>query len=291
MSNEPAFGPYDSALGDADSANAELGWFWPADPAASELDFRLDDFEPADAASKLAAEAFWPDDLTVMAKHHTVPHGSHTFVVAHDRSMTWGIPGDPQVVAIMVARDLSLDTFTFESTYHATVAFAQNWLIERGCPPGPIAQVDGNFMKPADDLTVQIEQQIRESGARYEVLASETSDFDPCETWTLTRDSSTDQAPIRVFLEEGDADAHTYTMREGAFADEGAARSWLDDRSGPLPEPPEYSDHNGAVVRARVARIALARSTGASATRGAGLDTSRTPPPGPAQRPGQGPLL
>ncbi|WP_405988384.1 glycosyl hydrolase [Streptomyces sp. NBC_00986] len=267
MTNGHPFGPYDFEPNDTDSAYPEQG-SWPTDPAADELDFRLDDFEPADTASERAEEAFWPGDLTVLARHHTTPYGSHSFVVAHDRSITWGIPGDPQVVAIVVARDLSLNTFTFESAYHATVAFAQNWLIERGCPPEQITQVDGNFMKPADDLTVRIEQQIRESGARYEILASHTSDFDPCETWTLTRDSSSDQAPIRVFLEEGDVDAHTYTMREGAFADEDTARNWLEDRSNPLPQP-AYRDEAAALR----AGVALTRSAGVSALPKTGLDT------------------
>ncbi|MET7571248.1 glycosyl hydrolase [Streptomyces sp. NPDC005492] len=280
MTNEPAFGPYGFEPDDAESANAGQG-FWPGDPTADELDFRLGDFVPADAASERAEEAFWPGDLTVMAKHHTAPHGSHSFVVAHDRSMTWGVPGDPQVVAIVVAQDLSLNTFTFESTYHATVAFAQNWLIERGCPPEPIAQVDGNFMRPVDDLTVRIEQQIRESGARYEVLASQTSDFDPCETWTLTRDSSTDQAPIRVFLEEGDPEAHKYTMREGAFADEDTARDWLEDRSSPLPQPPAYRDEAAALR----AGVALTRSAGVRALPKAGLDARPAPSVQTARQP------
>ncbi|MFD5675824.1 glycosyl hydrolase [Streptomyces sp. NPDC127040] len=245
------------------------------------LDFRLDEFEPADVDSEYAEQRFWSGDLTVLAEHHTTPNGSHSYVVAHDGSVTWGVPGEPQVAAIKVARDLSLNTFTFESTYHATVSFAQNWLIEQGCPPERINRVGEDFMKPADDLTVRIEQQIRESGARYEVLDNQTSDFDPCETWTLTRDSNAAQSPIRVFLEEGDYDAHTYTMREGAFADEDAARHWLDDRSSPLPQPPEYRGEAAALRT----RAALTRSAGASSIPKAGLNARGTPSAGTAQRP------
>ncbi|MEW1660596.1 glycosyl hydrolase [Streptomyces sp. NPDC093707] len=256
------------------------------DSLGSAFDFGLGEFTPADAASEEAVERFRPGDLTALAQHHSTPN---SFVVAHDRSATWGIPGAPQVVAIAVARDLSRSTFTLETSYHATVPFAQNWLVERGCPPERIVLRGNDYLKPADDLTLQVEQQIRESGTRYEVLDTHTSDLGPCEAWTLVHDSSAGQAPVRVFHEEWDYDAGSYTMREGAFADMGAARSWLDERSGPLPEPPEYSDHNGAVIRARIARIALARSVGA-ATPQAGSDASRTPPPGPAQRPGQGRL-
>ncbi|NBE51639.1 glycosyl hydrolase [Streptomyces boluensis] len=258
---------------------------------AFDFDLDLDELTPADDDSAEAMETFWADDLTVLSQHHTTPIGSHSFVLAHDQSVTWGIPGSPQLVAITVARDLSRSTFTLETSHHATASFAQSWLVERGCPPERIALVGGDYVKPADDLTVQVEQQIRESGTRYEVLDTHTSDFDPSETWTLTRDSSAGQEPIRVFHEEWDHDAGTYTMREGAFADVDAARSWLDDRSGPLPEPPEYSDSNGAVVRARIARIALARSTGASTTPKASVDTPRPAPAGPVQRPVQGRLL
>jgi hypothetical protein len=243
-------------------------------------DFRLEGFEPADADADYAEQRFWSGDLTVLAEHHTNLNGSHSFVVAHDGSATWGVPGEPQPAAIKVTRDLSLNTFTFESDYHATVSFAQNWLIERGCPPEEIAQVGEDFMKPADDLTIRVEQQIRTSGDRYEVLDSQNSDYDPCETWTLTRDSSTAQAPIRLFLEEGDHDAHTYTMREGAFADTVAARHWLDDRSSPLPQPPEY---RGEATALQI-RAALTLSTGASAIPKAGLDAHNAPSAGTAQR-------
>ncbi|MFD7070605.1 glycosyl hydrolase [Streptomyces sp. NPDC059913] len=248
------------------------------------FDFGLAELVPADDASADAAESFWSGDLTALSHHHTMPNGSHSFVVAHDRSVTWGTPGAPQVMAIAVARDLGRSTFTLETSYHATVPFAQNWLVEHGCPPAKIAQIAKGFVTPADDLTLQIEQQIRESGTRYEVVDSYSTDFDPCETWTLTRDSQASQVPVRLFHEEWDHDAGTYTMREGAFADVSAARSWLDDRDGPLPEPPEYHHASGAVLRART-RAALARSAGTSAM--PKTDAPLTPAAAPVQRPVQ----
>ncbi|MEU6664030.1 glycosyl hydrolase [Streptomyces sp. NPDC046821] len=257
-----------------------------------DLDFDLDELAPADAASEEELDRLWSGDMKVLSQHHTTPNGSHSFVLAHDQSATWGIPNSPQLVAIAVARDLSLSTFTLQTSHHATTAFAQNWFAERGCPPEHIALVGNDHLKPDDDLTLQVEQQIRESGTRYEVLDTHTSDYDPSETWTLTRDSDARQAPVRVFHEEWNHDAGTYTMREGAFADVDAARSWLNDRNGPLPEPPEYSSRNGAVLRARIARAALARSAAASTTSKSGLDATRVPPTtGAVQRPGQGRLL
>ncbi|MFD9814892.1 glycosyl hydrolase [Streptomyces sp. NPDC059080] len=250
---------------------------------SNDLGFSLDDFEPADADSEYLEQQFWTGDLTVLAEHHTTPNGSHSFVLAHDGSATWGVPGAPQIRAIMVARDLDQNTFTFESAYHSSVAFAQNWLIERGCPPER-TQVGGDFMKPADDLTTRVEERLRTSEDRYEVLDSFTSDFAPCETWTLTRDSTAARAPVRVFLEEGDFESPTYTMREGAFADEDAARQWLDDRSSPLPQPPEHREHATALRTC----AALTRSAGASAVPKAGPDARSAPSAGTTQRPGSG---
>ncbi|MGW7710965.1 glycosyl hydrolase [Streptomyces sp. NPDC054771] len=251
---------------------------------SNEVDFRLDGLVPADAVSEYAERQFWGGGFTVLAEHHTVRDGSHSFVVAHDGSVTWGVPGEPQICAIKVARDLDQNTFTCESAYHSTVSLAQNWLIERGCPPEQISQVGHDFMQPADALTAQVEQKLRTSADRYRVLDSYTSDFDPCETWTLTRDSIAAEAPIRVFLEEGNFDAHAYTMREGAFADVGAALHWLDERNSPLPLPPENRDE-AATLRTRAA---LTRSAGTAAPPKAGLDAHHTPPAGTTQRPNHG---
>ncbi|MFD8607368.1 hypothetical protein [Streptomyces sp. NPDC059631] len=120
------------------------------------LDFGLDDLSPVDDDSEEAMEALWAGDLTVLSQHHTTPNGSHSFVLAHDRSVTWGIPGEPQLVAIAVARDLRQSTFTFETSHHATASFAQNWLAERGCPLERIALHGGDYIEPADDLTLQV---------------------------------------------------------------------------------------------------------------------------------------
>ncbi|MEV7903053.1 glycosyl hydrolase [Streptomyces anulatus] len=244
---------------------------------STELDFHLDDLAPADADSEYAEQQFWSGDLTVLTEYHTTPHGSHSYVVAHDGSVTWGVPGEPQVAAI----------FTMETAYHATVPFAQNWLIEHGCPPEQIAEVGAGFSTPADNLTVRIEAQIRESGARYEVIESQTSDYDPCEAWTLTRDGEAVQAPIRLFLEEGDSNAHTYTLREGAFADEETALRWLDDRSAPLSQPPEHLCEAAALRT----RAALARSAGSSEIPKTASGAHQSAAAVPVQRSVQGRLL
>ncbi|MDX2294372.1 MULTISPECIES: glycosyl hydrolase [Streptomyces] len=258
-----------------------------------DFDFDLDELAPADPASADAVERFWSGDLRALTLHHITPDGSRGFVVAHDQSLIWGVPGADQIMAIAVTRDLTRFTFSLETSYHATVAFAQAWLVERGCPPGKIGKLYDDVLKPADDLTVEVEQKIRASGARYEVLDTYTyTDSEPGETWTLTRDSRADEMAIRVFHEEWkentDTRTHTYTMREGAFTDVASARAWLEDRDGPLPEPPEYRYADGAVLRARAA---LSRSAGTPAIPKAGVDAPRTPPAAPGRRPAQGRLL
>ncbi|MEV7088023.1 glycosyl hydrolase [Streptomyces sp. NPDC093085] len=246
-----------------------------------EVDLRLDGLAPVDDASAFAYGGIWPSALTPIVEYHTNPTGIRSYLAAHDDSVAWGTPSDPQIIAISIERDYDRDTFTFETAYHATVSFAQNWLIEHGGPPERIAQVSDAFKKPADNLTTQVEQKLRTSGARYKVLDSHTSDYGPYETWTLTRDTGAAQAPVRVFLEAEDFNARAYTLREGAFADEDAARRWLTGRDSPLPQPPEYGSENAALRT----RAALTRSAGASATPKAGIDTPDAPSAGTAQRP------
>ncbi|WP_433888522.1 glycosyl hydrolase [Streptomyces sp. CA-111067] len=255
------------------------------EPGSLDLALALDGLEPADADSEDNESNLWAGDLDVMATHLSGPYGSHSYIVAHDRSATWGLPGAPQILAIAVARDFALGTFTLEQAFHASVPFAQAWLVERGCPPERTAVPAGTFIEPADDLTRRTEQKIREAGQRYQVLDTHTRDYDPYESWTLARDTLALQEPIRVFLERDNPKTFTYTVREGAFADEDAANAWLEDRDGPLPpEPAEQADATSARARA-----ALARSTSPTGPRAVcGLDTLPQPTPPAAQRPGPG---
>ena len=251
------------------------------------LYFRLDGLEPADTASGHAVNRLWADDLTALAEHHTAPNGSHSYIVAHDRSVTWGVPGEPQLIAIKVARDLSTHTFTFESAYHAALPFAQAWLIERGCPPEGIGLMNvEDYFAPADERTVQVEQQIRAAGTRYEVLGSHVRDDDPGETWTLTRDTRATQLPIRVFLEEVDYSAHTYTMCEIAFTNKGDAQLWLDTRDNPVPEPPEHRRATplGSAADLR-AHAAVTRSVSPTPTAGASAAPPAPASPAPSTTP------
>ena len=100
----------------------------------------------------------------------------------------------------------------------------------------------------------------------------------------MTCDTLASQDPIRVFLEEGNPDAFTYTVREGAFADEDTARDWLDDRNSPLPQPPEDRGNTNSPRT----RAALSRSVGTARATACGLDRGPVPSTVTTQRPGQG---
>jgi hypothetical protein len=239
------------------------------------LDFGLDGLEPANLDSARAEGNVWEDDSTLLTEHHS-PDQSRSFLLARDESVAWGVPGAPQIVAIAITRDIEQGTFTFASAHHASHPFAQAWLIARGCPPGQIALPDSVQIEPADETTRQIEEKIRAGGRRYTVLDTHTDYTSPYESWTLARDTTAPEAPVRVFLEQDIPGSIRYTVREGAFPDADSALAWLADRSTPLPPPPEQPQaHRAAAARSRSARPGPAATAAQS-----------VPPPGaqPADR-------
>jgi hypothetical protein len=219
-----------------------------------DLQYRISGFAPADVE---AALDLWDEAIAVLVEHHT-PDEADSFFVLHDGSATWGAPGAPQLIALHITRDLTARTFAIAEATHPTVPFAQRWLAERGCDPDTIRLPEGRYALPADALTSQLEEQIRHSGGRYEVKDHYTHGSEPYETWVMVRDTdpgSVDR-PVRIFLEEADLKAFTYTLREGAFRDGTAANQWLFDSDTPLPEPTEHLP-----LARRRAQAALARST------------------------------
>jgi hypothetical protein len=242
--------------------------------------FRLGGLTPADESSAEAEGdiGLWDDLFSALAEHHT-PDGKQSFLVIHDGSATWG-PGAPQFIALHITRGLTARTFRIELADHPTVPFAQLWLASRGCPPDAIQLLEDQHIEPADALTVRIEGQIRHSGTRYEIKDHYTYDSVPYETWVTVRDSDPSAAdlPVRIFLEETDLDAFTYTVREGAFRDDTSANQWLFDRGTPLPEPPEH-----LVSADRRTRAALTRST---TSRPAAAASVHAPPVGSVLSPG-----
>ncbi len=245
-------------------------------------DYRLDGFAPADQAAADARDYLdlAGDDFHVLADHHTAD-AAHSFLVVHDSSATWGVPGAPQLVSLHITRDLQARTFRIEHAQHAMLPFAQRWLVARGCDPAAIRLPEGRYGRPADALTAQLEERIVCSGERYQILDHHTRDYGPHKIWVMVRDTdpSAAQRPIRLFLEEADLDTFTYTVREGAFQDGVSANQWLTDRDTPLPEPAQHLD-----TPDRRTAAALSRSTGSAGARPAADITRVTPANEPQQR-------
>ncbi|PIM71262.1 hypothetical protein CTU88_14095 [Streptomyces sp. JV178] len=202
-----------------------------------ELDFRLDDFEAADERTE---EAFWhaieidQDMLTALAEHHT-PDGSQSYCVLHNGTVTWGIPGEPQIVALHLQRDMERRTFRFEHAQLPLPAMAQSWLIHRGCSPDAIGLMPGMGTAPADETTRALEQRLMGDGDHFALLHSYTRDDPDDDVTTVVVLRALDErspAPFRVLHEELDTDAGTHTLREGGFATVAEALQWCDNRLG-----------------------------------------------------------
>ncbi|CAM5242955.1 hypothetical protein SHIRM173S_13012 [Streptomyces hirsutus] len=148
------------------------GSMYPPEP-----DLRLDGFEAADEQTQ---EAFWraiqieQTELTPLAEHHA-PDGA-SYHVFHNGAVTWGTPGESQLVALHLQRDSATKTFRFA---HATLplpAMAQSWLIHRGCPPKEISLAPGTGTTPADEMTRALEQRLMSDGDHFALLHSYTDD-------------------------------------------------------------------------------------------------------------------
>ncbi|MDD9380351.1 hypothetical protein M8Z33_27590 [Streptomyces sp. ZAF1911] len=210
-------------------------------PTDRRPDFCLDGFEPA---NKGVGEAFWnhldaeSESMTTLAAHHS-PDGRNSFYVIHNGAVTWGTPGDPQLIAAHIKRDSTTKTFDFEHAELPLPAMAQSWLIKRGCPADAIALPPGMGTTPADTATVALQQRLMRDGDHFALLESYTDDtLSQTETVVLLEAlGERVHKPFRVLLEQADLDSFTHTLREGAFETLEAAVDWMEDRSTPLPAP------------------------------------------------------
>ncbi|WP_257981215.1 hypothetical protein [Streptomyces sp. CB02959] len=194
-----------------------------------EPDFRLDGYA---AVNDHVAEQFShhialeQDMLTVLAEHHT-EGDEHSYYVMHDRTVTWGIPGEPQIVALHLKRDADAHTFRFTHEALPLPSMAQSWLIARGCPEEKILLPDGMGTTPADQATRALEARLRRDGDHFALLTSYTHDSEPMQTTVMLR-ALDERAPLpfRVLLEEVDTETWTHILREGAFATFEATTQW-----------------------------------------------------------------
>ncbi|MCZ1006827.1 hypothetical protein [Streptomyces lydicus] len=235
----------------------------------SEPDFRLDGYE---AINKHVADQFWQHieieqhDFTLLAEHHT-EDGEHSFYVMHNRAVTWGIPGEPQLVALHLKRDTAAHTFRFTHQMLPLPSMAQSWLIARGCPEEEILLADGIGTTPANQATRALEKRLRSDGDHFALLTSYTHDDDPIEITVLLR-ALDEKAPLpfRVLLKEVDFDAWTHTLREGGFETFEAATQWWEGHwrgeEIPLPTASLATHHTITGIPALPVRPAPPRGLG-----------------------------
>ncbi|MEU3188443.1 hypothetical protein ABZ707_30250 [Streptomyces sp. NPDC006923] len=213
-------------------------------------DFRLDGYR---AVNDAAAEQFCRHitdneiDLCVLAQHHTHDE-QHSYFVLHDEAGTWGVPDEPQIVALHLRRDTRSRTFRFQHARLPLLAIAQSWLIARGCPKDAVRLPPGTGSTPADEATKALEERLQDDGDRFALLTSYTDDSStkPQTTVLLRAVAERTTFPFRVLLEEADLLSGTHTLRESAFTDLSAVSDWWDQRrSGgvmPLLPPPPSGD-------------------------------------------------
>ncbi|MFJ2739644.1 hypothetical protein ACIO3O_08245 [Streptomyces sp. NPDC087440] len=206
-----------------------------------EFDLRLDGFDAADARTE---EAFGHaigsslGELTPLAQHHS-EDGTHSYYVLHDGSVTWGIPGSPQLVALHLQRDLQARTYSFLHAVMPLPVMAQSWLVRRGCPQDAIGLVPG-LSAAADEATRTLEQQLLSNGRDFVPMDSYTHDAEPMSTLVVLRARDPrNPVPYRVLHEELNSKTWTHTLREGGFATAEEAFEWYADclggEAGPLP--------------------------------------------------------
>ncbi|MDF3291895.1 hypothetical protein [Streptomyces silvisoli] len=228
-------------------------------------DYRLDGFEPANdaTAADFGAATICDDSFIPVTAHHT-GDGRDSYLVFYDTSATWDVPGTPAYVAMHITRDRERHTFRCATQSEPLVPLAQRWLIQRGCPAEAINASPDDAPQPKDNLTQRLEEQLKSSSDRYDVLDHYTHNpgsFDfGTETWAIIHDRHPDSAelPYRVFIEEVSKDFDVYTVREGAFSSCEDADEWLFNRDTPLPEPAASPNPSATAARAQAA---LTRST------------------------------
>ncbi|MFI1886002.1 hypothetical protein [Streptomyces jumonjinensis] len=193
-------------------------------------DFRLDGYE---AVNPRVQKAFWQhidinqNDLIRLADHHS-EDGRHSHYVLHDQSVTWGIPGEPQLIALHLQRDPAERTFRFEHATLPLASMAQSWLIARGCPPDAIRLPGDMGTTAADDATRALEERLKGDGDSFALLTSYTDDHHTSHQITvLLRAVDEEEAqPFRVLLEQADLTTFTHTLREGGFDTFKEATTW-----------------------------------------------------------------
>jgi hypothetical protein len=204
-------------------------------------DLRRADLLPADPDTRRALDMWLNTEELWVLNEYSTQDDSRSWYCCFDTTATWGIPGSPQLLALLVERDQVNQRIRIEHAQHDLEAFAHNWLVERGCPPETLTTyaIPTPFAM-TDEQSLRATEKIRTAdGDRYTPLNSYTDDDpDHAESWVMVEDTQAATLPVRLFVQTWGPEPDT-VLREGAFDDQDAAYAWLDERPGELPAPPE----------------------------------------------------
>ncbi|QKW20624.1 hypothetical protein HUT16_17480 [Kitasatospora sp. NA04385] len=237
------------------------------------IDNLYQQWKSADEASGRFLRDLWFDsEHYVVAAADQNSDGEHFIIAGNELAM--GEPwADERAVAIHVRRDLDKRTCHVRRAHTLTYGWAGHWLVRRGADPDALAryrplpanpysrrpggddcQAEGLisashywYARPGDARTRTIEDRIRRSGDRYEILTRQmaysehATDGEREAHWVLLLDNHPRAAERRyvVQLETVHRLRAVYTLGEGAFRTEKEAQEWtyrIDARgSAPLP--------------------------------------------------------
>ncbi|GLW58183.1 hypothetical protein [Kitasatospora phosalacinea] len=231
-------------------------------------------WRPADEASSQALRRLWFDSehYVVAAADQNGDSTEHYIVAGNELAA-----GEPWVeeraAAIHVRLDPDARTCHVRKAHTLTFGWAGHWLVRRGADPDALARYrplsadpynwggDGYdtkaeglispshywYARPADARTRTIEDRIRRSGDRYEILTRQmayseyATDGEHEAHWVLLLDNHPRAAERQylVQLETVHRSSGHYTLVEGAFPTEKEAQEWADRinprRVAPLP--------------------------------------------------------
>ncbi|MFC9327893.1 hypothetical protein [Kitasatospora sp. NPDC057015] len=192
--------------------------------------------------------------LPLSDQHTDNPHTTaliSSFHVLFDTAHMWNdVPGLSSVLAVHVERDLAEGVFEIAFARYPLVAMAQQWLVGRGATPDRFT--DRTPVTAADQETTRVERLLREAEPdRYAIHDHYTYADVPYDTWVIATDTHNDTSarPVRVFHEQHQVDADTYTLREGHFTSIETARTWAEDPSAPLPQVAPSPSAQAAAAR------------------------------------------
>ncbi|MFD7730454.1 hypothetical protein ACFV6F_08725 [Kitasatospora phosalacinea] len=216
---------------------------------ASELD--LDEVDSADPRTWDVLEwlADYDRDRVILYGYGPPDGGTGDhFYLAYDHGRQDGAL--PPFVSVHLHVEADRTSLRADMQDHPMAPLAENWLVGKGADRDRIRQLAGQVFFPLGDReSTEAETLLRESGPRFEVLDSRSTQAgDHFETHTVATDRTPPDPgrPVAAFVEFRTGDAPSY-LRAASFPTREAAAEWI--REAGKPQPPTVS------ARAEAARL------------------------------------